>query len=64
MITASDSHPTADVGNVRVVDIQLSGLPTSSDSLTVKKLSGARHVIQVKLDEDRMKGTCTGTGRM
>ena len=27
-------------------------------------MSGARHVVQINLDEDRMKGTCTGTGRM
>lgn len=64
LITAGGTHPVADQGNVRVIDLQLSGLPTNTDNITVKKMSGARHVIQVKLDEDRMKGTCKGTGRM
>jgi hypothetical protein len=27
-------------------------------------MSGARHVISAALDEDNMKGICTGTGRI
>lgn len=49
---------------VRVVDLQLSNLPESSDLIGVKKMSGAKNVINVALDEDNMKGICTGTGRI
>ena len=49
---------------VRVVDLQLSNLPESSDLIGVKKISGAKNVINVALDEDNMKGICTGTGRI
>ena len=34
------------------------------DLIGVKKMSGARHVISAALDEDNMKGICTGTGRI
>ena len=49
---------------VRVLDLQLSNLPTSADLIGVKKMSGAKNVINVALDEDNMKGICTGTGRI
>ena len=48
----------------RVVDLCLSGLPCNTDLIGVKKMSGARHVISAQLDEDNMKGICTGTGRI
>jgi len=48
----------------RVVDLCLSGLPSNTDLIGVKKMSGARHVISAQLDEDNMKGICTGTGRI
>ena len=49
---------------VRVVDLQLQNLPANSDLIGIKKISGAKHVINVALDEDNMKGICTGTGRI
>ena len=49
---------------VRVVDLQLSSLPESADIIGVKKISGAKNIINVALDEDNMKGICTGTGRI
>jgi hypothetical protein len=49
---------------MRVVDLQLANLPGNSDLIGVKKMSGARHVISAALDEDNMKGICTGTGRI
>ena len=48
----------------RVVDLQLQNLPSSADLIGIKKMSGARHVISAAVDEDNMKGTCTGTGRI
>ena len=49
---------------VRVLDLQLSNLPENADLIGVKKMSGAKNVINVALDEDNMKGICTGTGRI
>lgn len=48
----------------RVVDLTLRNLPENADLIGIKKLSGARHVISAALDEDNMKGICTGTGRI
>ena len=48
----------------RVVDLQLKNLPSNTDLIEVKKMSGARHVISAALDEDNMKGICLGTGRI
>ena len=49
---------------VRVVDLELRNLGEHIDKIDVKKMSGARHVISVALDEDNMKGVCRGTGRI
>lgn len=48
----------------QVVDLVLSGLPASMDSRELKKISGAKHVISSEVEEDRLKGTCLGTGRI
>lgn len=48
----------------RVVDLELKNLSPHVDLIGVKKMSGARHVISAALDEDNMKGICTGTGRI
>jgi hypothetical protein len=34
------------------------------DARELKKISGARHVISSTVDEDSLKGTCLGTGRI
>jgi len=49
---------------IRVVDLELKNLGEGVDKIEVKKMSGARHVISVALDEDNMKGICRGTGRI
>ena len=50
--------------DIRVVDLDLKNLPQNSDLIGVKKMCGAKHIINVHLDEDNMKGICTGTGRI
>lgn len=47
-----------------VVDLSVSGLPEHMDARELKKTSGAKHVISTVVDEDRLKGTCLGTGRI
>ena len=42
----------------------MTNLPKNTDIIEVKKMSGARHVVSVALDEDNMKGICLGTGRI
>ena len=53
-----------DPSEIRVVDLQLRNLPGNADKIGIKKMSGARHVISVALEEDNMKGICTGNGRI
>lgn len=48
----------------RVVDLTVAGLPEHMDARELKRISGAKHVISTTVDEDRLKGTCTGTGRI
>lgn len=47
-----------------VVEITLSGLGANIDAQEVKKMAGVRHVVSATVDEDNMKGTCLGTGRI
>lgn len=49
---------------VTVVDLELRNLPEHADKLSVKKMSGAKNVINVALDEDNFRGVCKGTGRI
>ena len=61
-LTAYNANKPA--SDIRVVDLELKNLGENVDKIEVKKMSGARHVISVALDEDNMKGVCRGTGRI
>ena len=61
-LTAYNRVRAAD--EVKVIDLQLNNLPETADLIGVKKMSGAKNIINVHLDEDNMKGICTGTGRI
>lgn len=47
-----------------VIELDLSGLGANVDAQEVRKMAGVRHVISSTVDEDNMKGTCTGTGKV
>ena len=47
-----------------VLDFDLSGLPESTDEISVKKCAGVKHVISTELVYDNMKGICMGEGRI
>lgn len=46
------------------MDVDLGNIPQSIDTIALKKLTGARHVIQATLDQDNFTGVNTGLGRM
>jgi hypothetical protein len=48
----------------KVVDLQLKNLPANADIRIVKETAGVRHVISATVEEDNMKGICTGMGRI
>jgi hypothetical protein len=48
----------------QVIDLTVQGLPEHMDARELKKISGAKHVISATVDEDKLKGTCLGTGRI
>ena len=48
----------------QVLDVDLRNVPQSIDTIALKKLTGARHVIQANLDQDNFTGINTGVGRM
>jgi len=45
-----------------VIHLELKNLSPNSDELELKKLSGAKHVIETHVEVDALKGTCTGCG--
>ena len=47
-----------------VVDLTLRNLPSNADVRGVKQMAGVKHIISASVDEDNMKGICTGTGRI
>ena len=47
-----------------VVDLDLKDLPPTTQVQDLKKISGAKHVISATVNEDNLKGHCTGTGRI
>lgn len=66
MITGKSSLQSYDMVKEppRVIDLAIQGLPAYMDARELKKISGAKHVIQTTVDEDSLKGTCLGTGRI
>lgn len=47
-----------------MIDIDVGGLPTNCDELTLKKVANVKHVIQSTIETDNLKGICTGKGRL
>lgn len=47
-----------------MVDLTLSNLPPSTDLRGVKQMAGVKHVISASVEEDNMKGICTGKGKI
>lgn len=47
-----------------VVDLTLRNLPSNADVRGVKQMAGVKHIISASVDEDNMKGICTGTGKI
>lgn len=50
--------------NISIIDLDLRNVPDNIDQRALKRLAGAKHVIETELQEDHMKGTLTGNGRM
>lgn len=48
----------------KMVDLDLNNLPPHIDKITIKNITGAKHVIETEFQHDAMKGTCTGQGRI
>jgi len=57
-------YQKAQTAKPEVMEFTLSGLGSNVDAQDVKKMAGVRHVVQATVDEDNMKGTCLGTGKI
>lgn len=44
--------------------MDVSGLPENFDRLALKQVANVRHVIDATVNEDNVKGICTGNGRI
>lgn len=47
-----------------VLDIDLRGLPTNTDSFMLRKLAGVKHLYHEEINHDKITGTCIGSGRI
>jgi|TARA_B110000285_G_C15104468_1_gene607082 hypothetical protein len=47
-----------------MIDLDLQNLPPHIDKIAIKRITGAKHVIDTEFKHDAMKGTCTGQGRI
>lgn len=48
----------------KMVDLDLQNLPPHIDKIAIKKITGAKQIIETEFQHDAMKGTCTGQGRI
>lgn len=44
--------------------MDVSGLPENFDQLSLKRVANVKHVIDAVVNEDNVKGICTGNGRI
>lgn len=49
---------------VRVIDLDLHNIPLGADERTLKKLTGARHIVKAELGHNNVSGALTGVGRL
>ena len=47
-----------------IIELELAGLGANVDAQDVRKMAGVKHVISSTVEEDNMKGTCTGVGKV
>lgn len=47
-----------------IVDLDVRGLPESTQPEDLKKIAGVKHVITSVVESDSIKNVCTGTGRI
>ena len=47
-----------------VLDIDLEGLPTNTDSFMLRKLAGVKHLYHEEISHDKITGVCLGSGRI
>lgn len=62
--TKYTSVKDAAVANQQVVDLVISGLPSEAQPEDLKKISGAKHVVEATVDQDAIRNVCTGTGKI
>ena len=44
--------------------MDIKGLPENFDNIAFKKVANVKHVVSAEIQQDNVKGVCTGTGRI
>ena len=57
-------YNNADSSQPRVVDLVMTQLPADTKAEDLKRIAESKHVFEATVEEDNMKGTCTGNGRI
>jgi phage tail sheath gpL-like len=47
-----------------VIDLEVVGLPDNASAQALKKIASVKHVISTTVEEDNIRGACTGNGRI
>jgi len=50
--------------NASVVELVVSGLPSDAQAGDLRRIAGAKHVVEAVVDQDTIKNVCTGTGKI
>ena len=50
--------------NAAVFELVISGLPSDTQAGDLRKIAGAKHVVDATVDQDTIKNVCIGTGKI
>lgn len=57
-------HETQNLAKSEVIDIDVKGLPENFDQMSLKRVANVKHVVSAEVQQDNLKGICTGNGRI
>lgn len=57
-------HETQNLAKQEVIDIDVKGLPENFDQQSLKRVANVKHVVSAEVQQDNLKGICTGEGRL
>lgn len=57
-------HDKQNLAKQEIIDIDVRGLPENFDQQSLKRIANVKHVVSAEVQQDNLKGICTGDGRI